>query len=113
MGVLGGQPENLDKAELDLVAAFVDPVVSAKANQKKGSTSPRADASTEFQDACNKVAMDALNVPNGQVPNPFNVIDADWNNAIWNAMYNFWSDKNQTVDDVIAALKDEYDAIFG
>jgi len=113
MGVLGGQPQNLDKAELDLVAAFVDPVVSAKANQKKGSTSPRADASTEFQDACNKVAMDALNVPNGQVPNPFNVIDADWNNAIWNAMYNFWSDKNQTADDVIAALKDEYDAIFG
>ena len=113
MGVLGGQPENIDKAELDLVAAFVDPVVSAKANQKKGSTSPRADASTEYQDACNKVAMDALNVPNGQVPNPFNVIDGDWNNAIWTVMYNFWSDKSQTVDDVIANLKDEHDAIFG
>jgi glucose/mannose transport system substrate-binding protein len=113
MGVLGGQPENLDKAELDLVAAFVDPVVSAEANQKKGSTSPRADASTEFQDACNKVAMDALNVPGGQVPNPFNVISGDWNNAIWTAMYNFWSDKSQTPDDVIAALKEEYESIFG
>jgi glucose/mannose transport system substrate-binding protein len=113
MGVLGGQAENIDKAELDLVAAFVDPVTSAKANQQKGSTSPRADASTEFQDACNKVAMDALNVPGGQVSNPFNVIDADWNNAIWNTMYNFWSDKNQTIDDVKEALKDEYDAIFG
>ena len=113
MGVLGGQPENIDRAELDLVAAFVDPVVSAEANQKKGSTSPRADASTEFQDACNKVAMDALNVPDGQVPNPFNVIDGDWNNAIWTVMYNFWADKNQTVDDVIENLKDEHDAIFG
>lgn len=113
MGVLGGQPENIDKAELDLVAAFVDPVVSAKANQQKGSTSPRSDASTEFQDACNKVAMDALNVPGGQVPNPFNVIDADWNNAIWTVMYNFWADKSQTVDDVIANLKDEHDAVFG
>lgn len=113
MGVLGGQPENIDKAELDLVAAFVDPVVSAKANQQKGSTSPRSDASTEYQDACNKVAMDALNVPGGQVPNPFNVIDADWNNAIWTVMYNFWADKSQTVDDVIANLKDEYEAIFG
>ena len=113
MGVLGGQAENIDGAELDLVAAFVDPVVSAEANQKKGSTSPRADASTEFQDACNKVAMDALNVPDGQVPNPFNVIDGDWNNAIWTVMYNFWADKNQTVDDVIENLKDEHDAIFG
>ena len=113
MGILGGQPENLDKAELDLVAAFVDPVVSAEANQKKGSTSPRADASTEFQDACNKVAMDALNVPNGQVANPFNITNSDWHNAIWTVMYNFWSDKSQTPDDVIDNLKDEYDVIFG
>ena len=113
MGILGGQPENLDKAELDLVAAFVDPVVSAEANQKKGSTSPRADASTEFQDACNKVAMDALNVPNGQVANPFNITNSDWHNAIWTVMYNFWSDKSQTPDDVIENLKEEYDVIFG
>lgn len=112
MGVLGGQPENIDKAELDLVAAFVDPVVSAKANQQKGSTSPRADASTEFQDDCNKVAMAALQVPNGQVANPFNITNSDWHNSIWTAMYNFWSDKSQTPDDVIAALKDEYEAIF-
>lgn len=113
MGILGGQPENIDKAELDLVAAFVDPVVSAKANQKKGSTSPRADAPTEFQDACNKVAMDALNRPGGQVPNPFNVISGDWNNSIWTVMYNFWSDKSMTVDDVIEALKSEYESVFG
>ena len=57
--------------------------------------------------------MDALNAPGKQVKNPFNVISADWNNSIWNAMYNFWSDKNQTPDDVISALKDEYDSIFG
>ena len=113
MGVLGGQSEEIDQAELDLVAAFVDPVVSAKANQQKGSTSPRADAPTEFRDACNQVAMDALNVPNGQVPNPFNVIDGDWNTAIWNTMFNFWSDKSQTIDDVVESLTDEYDAIFG
>lgn len=35
------------------------------------------------------------------------------NNAIWTAMFNFWSDKSQTVDDVILALEDEHDAIFG
>jgi glucose/mannose transport system substrate-binding protein len=41
------------------------------------------------------------------------VIDADWNNAIWTVMYNFWSDPDMTVDDVISELKDERDAIFG
>ncbi len=113
MGILGGQSEEIDKAELDLVAAFVDPLVSAKANQQKGSTSPRADAPTEYQDECNKVAMEALNVPDGQVANPFNITDTDWHNAIWTVMYNFWSDKNQTTDDAVEALKDNYDQIFG
>ena len=112
MGVLGGQAPEVDKAELDLVAAFVDPIVSAKANQKKGSTSPRSDAPTEFRDACNQVAMDAMNKPNGAVKNPFNVITGDWNNGIWTAMYNFWSDKNQTTDDAVTALKDAYDQTF-
>ena len=112
MGILGGQPEAKDKAELDLVAAFVDPVISGKANQQKGSTSPRSDAPAEYLDACNKVAMDAMNVPNGSVKNPFNVITGDWNNGIWTAMYDFWSDKNQTTDDAVAALKDAYDQIF-
>lgn len=112
MGILGGQSAEKDKAELDLVAAFVDPVVSAKANQQKGSTSPRSDAPTEFRDACNQVAMDAMNKANGAVKNPFNVITGDWNNGIWTAMYNFWSDKNQTTDDAVAALKDAYDLTF-
>ena len=112
MGILGGQPENIDKAELDLVAAFVDPIVSAQANKSKGSTSPRADAPTEYQDACNLVAMEALNVPDGQVANPFNITDTDWHNAIWTVMYGFWADKGLTADDVIAELKDNYDVIF-
>ena len=90
-----------------------DPVVSAQSNKFKGSTSPLKDAPSEFLDECNKVAMDALNVPNGQVANPFNITNTDWHNAIWTVMYNFWSDKSQTVDDVKAALVDEHDAIFG
>lgn len=112
MGILGGQSEEIDQAELDLAAAFVDPDVSGRASQQKGSTSPRADAPAEYRDACNQVAVDALNKPDAQVANPFNVIDPDWNNAIWTVMYNFWTDKSMTVDDVVANLKDEYDAIF-
>jgi glucose/mannose transport system substrate-binding protein len=113
MGLLGGQPENIDAAELDFVRIATDPVVSAMSNKFKGSTSPLKDAPTEFLDECNKAAMDALNVPNGQVANPFNITNTDWHNAIWTVMYNFWSDKSQTVDDVKEALTDEYDAIFG
>jgi glucose/mannose transport system substrate-binding protein len=113
MGILGGQPENMDKAELDFVAAVVDPVVSAEANKRKGSTSPRADAPKDLMDECNQVAMDALNVPNGQVANPFNITNTDWHNSIWTVMYNFWSDKNMTTEDVIAALKEEHEVIFG
>jgi glucose/mannose transport system substrate-binding protein len=112
MGILGAQPENIDQAELDFVRIAVDPVVSARSNQFKGSTSPLKDAPTEFLDECNKVAMDALNVPNGQVANPFNITNSDWHNAIWTVMYNFWADKSQTVDDVIANLQEEYDVIF-
>jgi glucose/mannose transport system substrate-binding protein len=113
MGILGGQPENIDKAELDFVAAAVDPAVSAEANKRKGSTSPRADAPKDLMDACNQVAMDALNVPNGQVANPFNITNTDWHNSIWTVMYNFWSDKAMTPEDAIAALKEEYEVIFG
>jgi glucose/mannose transport system substrate-binding protein len=112
MGILGGQPENIDKAELDFVAVAVDPAISAQSNKFKGSTSPRADAPTEFQDECNKVAMAALSVPNGQVANPFNITNSDWHNAIWQVMYNFWSDKSQTTDDAVAALKEQYETIF-
>ena len=96
MGILGGQPEAKDKAELDLVAAFVDPVVSGKANQQKGSTCPRSDAPTEFQRCLQPGGDGRLDKPNGSVQNPFNVITGDWNNGIWTAMYNFWCDKNQT-----------------
>jgi glucose/mannose transport system substrate-binding protein len=71
------------------------------------------DAPADMLDECNVVAMDAMNVPDGQVKNPFNVIDGDWNNAIWTVMYNFWSDKSMTVEDVVQELKDERDAIFG
>lgn len=113
MGIRGGVDGEIEQAELDFVATAVDPVVSGQMNLNKGSTPPRMDAPPELLDECNVVAMDAMKVPNGQVPNPFNVIDADWNNAIWTVMYNYWTDKSMTVDDVIEELKDERDAIFG
>lgn len=113
MGIRGGVDGDIEKAELDFVATAVDAAVSGEMNQNKGSTPPRMDAPAELLDECNVVAMDAMKVPNGQVPNPFNVIDADWNNAIWTVMYNFWTDKSMTLEDVKSDLEDERDAIFG
>jgi glucose/mannose transport system substrate-binding protein len=113
MGILGGVDGEIEKAELDFVATAVDAAVSGEMNRNKGSTPPRMDAPADMLDECNVVAMDAMNVPDGQVKNPFNVIDGDWNNAIWTVMYNFWSDKSMTVDDVVESLKEEHEAIFG
>ena len=113
MGIRGGVDGTIEQAELDFVATAVDAAVSGEMNLNKGSTPPRMDAPADLLDDCNVVAMDAMRVPDGQVPNPFNVIDADWNNAIWTVMYNFWSDKSMTVDQVIESLKEEHDAIFG
>jgi len=39
--------------------------------------------------------------------------NTDWHNAIWTVMYNFWSDPNQTADDAVKALHENYDEIFG
>ena len=51
-----------------------------------------------------------LNDPTHQVPNPHNIVDADWQNSIWDVMFNFWSDQTMTVDDAIAQMKDNYDS---
>ncbi len=112
MGALGGQDADTDKAEMDFIAAVEDPDTLARANQVKGSTPPRSDAPTQYLDMCNKVAMDALSKPNGQVANPFNITDTDWHNGIWNAVYAFWADHNQTDDQAVAALQDAYDQVF-
>jgi len=57
--------------------------------------------------------LDLLKVPNGTVQNSCSITDADWHRAIWDVMYSFWSDSDQTTDDVITKRKDEYNAIFG
>jgi glucose/mannose transport system substrate-binding protein len=111
-GLLGGQSEEKTKAELLFAATALDPAVAGAFAQAKGATPARLDAAADLLDACNEVVIKLLQVPNGTVQNPFNVTDADWHQAIWNAMFGFWSDPNQTADDVIAALKEEHDAIF-
>jgi len=112
-GLLGGQSEEATAAELTFAATALDPVVSGTFAMHKGATPARLDAPAELLDACNQVVVDLLQVPNGTVQNPFNVVDSDWNQALWNTMFSFWSDPNQTAEDVIESLKDEHDAIFG
>ncbi len=112
-GLLGGQSEAKTQAELTFAATALDPKVSGEFAQKKGASPARLDAPAELLDQCNEIVLDLLKVPNGTVQNPFNITDADWHQTIWSVMYTFWSDPNQTTDDVIENLKDEYDAIFG
>jgi glucose/mannose transport system substrate-binding protein len=112
-GLLGGQSPEKTEAEYTFAATALDPAIAGAFAQAKGATPARLDAPADLLDECNQVVIDQLQVENGTVMNPFNIIDADWNQAIWNAMFSFWSDPNATPDDVIAVLQDEYDAIFG
>ncbi len=111
-GILGGVDADKLKAEKEFASIVVDPKFNAEFNFIKGSSPVRDDVPTDKLDACNKLVIESLKKPNFSVLNPSYIGDSDWNNSIWNAMYTFQGDESMTVDDVIAKLKSEYDAIF-
>jgi ABC-type glycerol-3-phosphate transport system substrate-binding protein len=114
MGILGGDPVSPEQleAEFDMASIVVDPVRNAEFASFKGSTPVRVDAPAEKLDACNKLVLDSLAKDNYWVLNPFYISDSDWINSVWNTMFTFQGDASMTTDDVVATLKDEYDAIF-
>lgn len=112
-GLLGGQAEDVQNAELDFASVVLDPESQARFAAAKGSTPVRLDAPAESLDACSTEVLRILEDPAQQVQNPHNTADADWQDSIWNVVFNFWSDPNMTVEDAIAEMKDNYDTILG
>ncbi len=112
-GILGGQPDDIDKAELDFVATVADPVVQADFASKKGSTPTRLDAPKGALDACSIEVLRILEDPEHQVQNPHSMVDADWQSSLWDVVFNFWSDPEMSVDDAIAQMQENYDIILG
>lgn len=112
-GLLGGQAEDVQNAELDFASVVLDPESQAKFAAAKGSTPVRLDAPAESLDACSTEVLRILEDPAPQVQNPHNTADADWQDSIWNVVFNFWSDPNMSVEDAIAEMKDNYDTILG
>jgi len=112
-GLLGGQAEDVQNAELDFASVVLDPESQAKFAAAKGSTPVRLDAPAESLDACSTEVLRILEDPASQVQNPHNTADADWQDSIWNVVFNFWSDPNMSVEDAIAEMKDNYDTILG
>ncbi|KKB79241.1 sugar ABC transporter substrate-binding protein [Devosia soli] len=112
-GLLGGQAEDVQNAELDFASVVLDPESQAKFAAAKGSTPVRLDAPAESLDACSTEVLRILEDPAQQVQNPHNTADADWQDSIWNVVFNFWSDSSMTVEDAIAEMKDNYDTILG
>jgi glucose/mannose transport system substrate-binding protein len=114
MGILGGEPVSPEQleAEFEMASIVVDPVRNAEFASFKGSTPVRVDAPDDKLDACNKLVLDSLAKENYWVLNPFYISDSDWINSVWNTMFTFQGDPDMTVDDAIAMLKDEYEAIF-
>lgn len=112
-GLLGGQAEDVQTAELDFASVVLDPAGQAQFAAAKGSTPVRLDAPAESLDACSTEVLRILDDPAQQVQNPHNTADADWQDSIWNVVFNFWSDSNMTVEDAIAEMKENYDTILG
>jgi glucose/mannose transport system substrate-binding protein len=111
-GILGGVDDEMLAAELDFAGIVTDPVIAAQFAANKGSTPVRSDAPTDAMDQCNTVVLEGLQEIGG-VQNPFNISDGDWHMSIWAAMFEYQSDPNMSVEDVIANLRDEHDVIFG
>lgn len=112
-GLLGGQSEELDQAELDFASVVVDPMVQADFASAKGSTPVRLDSPEDSLDACSVEVLHILADPSHQVQNPHSMADADWQNSIWDVVFNFWSDPSMSVDDAIAQIQDNYETILG
>ena len=112
-GLLGGTPEDVQTAELDFATEVLDPGAQAKFAAAKGSTPVRLDAPAESLDACSTEVLRILEDPAQQVQNPHNTADADWQDSIWNVVFNFWSDPNMTVEDAIAQMHENYDTVLG
>ena len=112
-GLLGGVSDELKQAELDFASVVVDPTTQAAFAAAKGSTPVRLDAPAESLDACSTEVLRILQDPAQQVQNPHNTADADWQNSIWEVVFNFWSDPDMTVEDAIAQMKENYDTILG
>lgn len=112
-GLLGGVSEEIAAAELDYASVVLDPQIQGEFSSAKGSTPVRLDAPAESLDACSTEVLNILSDPARQVQNPHNTADADWQNSIWEVVFNYWSDPSMTIDDAIAQMKDNYDTILG
>jgi glucose/mannose transport system substrate-binding protein len=111
-GILGKQSPEKDAAEVEFAKLIVDPKINAAFAAAKGSTPVRTDVDPSTLDACSKNVLDMLKDPAHQVQNPHSMVDADWQSAIWEVAFNYWSNPNMTVDQAVAALKDQYEAIL-
>lgn len=112
-GIIGGVDQNILDAELEFAATVVDPTVSAGFAAIKGSSPVRLDVDLSALDMCSQAVMETLKQPELGFVTPHNLADADWIDAIWNVMFNYWSDESMTADQAIGDLQNEYDAIFG
>jgi glucose/mannose transport system substrate-binding protein len=114
-GLLDGPSVNdaVRKAELQFALDDTDPAVTAAFAAKKGSTPVRTDVDPSTLDACNKIVLATLAKPDMSVESPYNIADADWVRSVWNVMFKFWGDPNETSDQAISELKDQYDLVFG
>jgi glucose/mannose transport system substrate-binding protein len=111
-GLLGGVDEAKQAAELDFASVVLDPARQAAFAAAKGSTPVRLDVPEGSVDVCSQNVLEVLADPARQVQSPNNTVDADWQNSIWDVAFTFWGDHNESAEDAIAQMKENYDFIL-
>lgn len=111
-GALGGQPQDIDAAMMRFAQIVTGPKVNANFANVKGATPVRNDVPTDGIDLCAQRVLELLEDNTRQVNNPSVTVDSDWQNAIWEVAFNFWSDPDMSVDDAIASLHSQHDIIL-
>lgn len=111
-GLLGGQSQSIDAAELDFAAIAINPDINTQFAKFKGSTPVRLDIKTEDLDKCSQAVLSYLAQEDHQVINPHSMVDADWQGSLWDVYFNFWSDQSMTVEDAVKEIKNNYETIM-
>jgi DNA-binding transcriptional regulator YhcF (GntR family) len=93
--------QRVTEAQLQLAALMLSPDVQVNFNLKKGSLPIRGDVNLDAANACMKKGIEILANPDGVLPSGEQLLSSDTQQQLQDLLLEFFSDKSQTVDDLV------------